>query len=98
MDARLAPALTVHGDVADDQQLVLKFRQATVGIQGAHNDNIIMKHNRGNTRAYAIARLRKDRPDIHARVRAGEGQQRHAGRQGQRKWSSFEWDKNNPLE
>lgn len=36
------------------------------------NDNVMLESDQGNARSYALRRLRKDRPDLHAQVLAGE--------------------------
>ena len=47
--------------------------RATVGPQGAHRYIVtVSEPTRGHARQYALRRLRKDRPDLHARVLAGE--------------------------
>src|SRR5262245_6274034 len=40
--------------------------------KGDNTQNDVTLSERGNSPSYALARLRKDRPDIHARVLAGE--------------------------
>src|SRR5262245_50647693 len=55
----------------DDKQALDAIDEETTGVQGAHNDNV-MKSEQGNSEQYALRRLRKNRPDLHAEVIAGE--------------------------
>jgi hypothetical protein len=40
------------------------WRAAMVGKQGAHNDNIMMKTEQGNSRAYTLDRLKREKSDL----------------------------------
>ncbi len=55
----------------DDTTALDAIDRATVGEQGAHHNNV-MKSEQGNANTYALRKLRKDRPDLHARVLAEE--------------------------
>jgi|SRR5271157_31400 len=47
--------------------------RVTVGKQGAHVDNVNMRGGpNGNARQYALRKLRKDAPELHAKVLVGE--------------------------
>lgn len=58
--------------VRDDPMTLDLLDQATVGKQGAHTDNVSVSDGQGNARQYALRRLRKSAPEIHARVLTGE--------------------------
>ncbi len=40
------------------------------GEQAAHHDIVMMKVSQGNSRAYTLARLKRERPDLFQRVKA----------------------------
>jgi hypothetical protein len=42
------------------------FRKETVGAQGAHHNNVMMKTEQGNSKAYTLERLKDERPDLFA--------------------------------
>ncbi len=69
----------------DDRELLDLLDKATVGEQGAHEGNQYTERNgnpdnvmvstppeQGNAEQYALRRLRKQRPELHQRVLAGE--------------------------
>jgi hypothetical protein len=41
-----------------------RWREAMTGEQGAHHDIVMMKAQQGNSLAYTLARLNRDRPDL----------------------------------
>lgn len=60
-----------------DQEALNLIDQVTGNHQGKRNDlvdnvNEVLERPAGNTKQYAIRKLRKDRPDLHARVMAEE--------------------------
>ncbi len=60
----------------DDPEALDAIDRATAGRQGARTDLVDNVHEAtrpdGNSSTAAIRRLRKDRPDLHARVLTGE--------------------------
>jgi hypothetical protein len=56
----------------DDPEAIDLIDQATQNPSSLHVDNNVNSRPVGNTAQQAIRRLRKDRPDLHARVLAGE--------------------------
>jgi hypothetical protein len=56
----------------DEPETLALFRAATVGRKGAHHDNVMMKAPQGNSRAYTLDRLKRERPDLFAKVTAGK--------------------------
>jgi hypothetical protein len=63
---------TVEKMIADDAEALKEYRDALVGEQGAHNDNIIMKAEQGTSLAYTLDRLNRDHPELFAKVAAKE--------------------------
>lgn len=59
--------------ISDDPKTLAMLRKATTGKPGAHNNNVIRKRTRqGNSRAYTLDRLERERPDLFARVTTRE--------------------------
>jgi hypothetical protein len=59
----------------DDPEAVRLWRKATVGEKHVHHDdnnNVIIKAQQGNSLAYTLDRLQRERPDLFERVKAGE--------------------------
>ena len=57
---------------ADNEALDL-IDQITTNPRGAHHYNIMMKESeQGTSNTYALRKLRKDRPDLHAKVISGD--------------------------
>jgi hypothetical protein len=44
----------------DDVQTLAMWREATVGTQGAHTDNVSMNDGHGNSKGYTVSRLKRD--------------------------------------
>lgn len=64
---------TVWKLVADDPEALAMLREATTGEPGAHHDNVMMREaKQGNTRAYTLDRLKREKSDLFDRVVAGE--------------------------
>jgi hypothetical protein len=60
--------------IAGDQETLVLFRRATVGKKHVHKadaDNVSIKPGHGNSRAYTLDRLERERPDLFAKVKAG---------------------------
>jgi hypothetical protein len=68
---------------ADDKEALRLIRKAVTGKRGGDRKSENIKHDnvmfdephkpqQGNDRAYALTRLRKDRPDLHAKVLAND--------------------------
>lgn len=57
---------------AGDDEVLVMWREHTVGKQGAHSSNRTMKPVRGTTRAYTLDRLKRERPDLFDKVTAKE--------------------------
>jgi hypothetical protein len=51
-----------------DQITLMRWRQAVTAPQGAHHDNVMMKVSQGNSLAYTLDRLSRERPDLLAKV------------------------------
>lgn len=62
----------VEALLKDVPEVLAMWRDATTPKQGAHRDNVTMKREGGNSRAYTLARLKRERPDLFKRVVAGE--------------------------
>ncbi len=80
--------------VGGDQKALDLITKAEQGQQGRRSDLVYnvqeVKAPTGNTPEAALRRLRKDRPDLHARVIAGELSPHAAAiRGGYRKWQAF---------
>jgi hypothetical protein len=61
--------------IRDDPETLTMWRQATTGEKHLHktdHDNVIITSKQGNSRAYTLTRLKRERPDLYARVKAGE--------------------------
>ncbi len=61
--------------VKDDAKTLDMLDRETVGPQGAHRSNVTVSDGepqRGHSQQYALRRLRKSAPELHARVLAGE--------------------------
>lgn len=58
--------------VADDPKLADKLEKAIAIEQGQHRVNDNVRNRQGNAREQALRRLRKSRPDLHAKVLAKE--------------------------
>lgn len=60
----------------DDPETEALWREATTANKGKrpkdNNDNVIIKPAQGNTRAYTLDRLKRERPDLFKRVVAKE--------------------------
>lgn len=75
----------------EDPETLAFFRDAVTAPRGGDrkseaaikDDNVIVDPEQGNSRAYTLARLRRERPDLFDRVKAGEmsanGAAREAG-------------------
>jgi hypothetical protein len=70
--------------IGEDQDTLALFREATVGKQGAHGDNVTMKPERGNS-AYTLDRLKRENRDLFDKVVAGELSAQCGGDQAFRK-------------
>lgn len=66
------PPEKVEALLKDEPEVLALWRKATTGKQGAHTDNVSMKPEHGNSRAYTLARLKRERPDLFDKVCAGE--------------------------
>lgn len=71
--------LARHAKVShDDADTLRMFEEACTGKHGTNqytkvdSDNVTIQPTRGNTRAYTLRRLAKDRPDLYAKVVAKE--------------------------
>lgn len=62
--------------IKDDEEMLVQFRQITTGKKHVHraddNDNIIIKSHQGTSRAYTLDRLKRERPDLFEKVKAGK--------------------------
>lgn len=59
----------------DDMEIRSLIDKAYESIPGAHRPaphNNVMRSEQGNSQSYALRKLRKDRPDLHEKVLAGE--------------------------
>lgn len=65
------PKEKVEALIKDDADTLVRWRRAITGKQGAHSYNVTMS-GRGNSRAYTLSRLKRERPDLFAKVAAGE--------------------------
>jgi hypothetical protein len=59
-------------DKSGDIEAQAMFREAMVGKQGAHHNNVMMKGRQGNSRAYTLVRLKEKKPELYKRVVNGE--------------------------
>lgn len=62
---------TIKRLCGDDMEALDMVDRVTVKPK-VHHDNVSMTAEHGNTKNYALRRLRKDRPDLHAQVLAGD--------------------------
>jgi hypothetical protein len=62
--------------IGNDEETLVLFRQITTGKVGRpskeNNDNIIIKSAQGTSRAYTLDRLKRERPDLFDKVKAGK--------------------------
>jgi hypothetical protein len=65
---------TLENICHDDADALRELRKATVGKAGAHSpaSNRSRKASHGTTKAYALVRLERERPDLHELVLAGK--------------------------
>jgi hypothetical protein len=60
----------------NDVEVLAMWREATTGKPGRpskeNNDNVIIKSKQGNSRAYALDRLKRERPDLFDKVKLGK--------------------------
>ena len=63
------PLEKVEALIKDDAETLRLWRQAISEPQGRHHhDNVMMKATQGNSRAYTLDRLQRERPDLYAEV------------------------------
>lgn len=67
------PPEKVEALLKDDAEALALWRDATTGkrgkrAKGDNNDNVIINAAQGNSRAYTLARLKRERPDLFARI------------------------------
>jgi hypothetical protein len=65
------PPEKVEALLKDEPEVLALWRKATTGKPGAHNNNVI-RNRQGNSRAYALDRLKRERPDLFNKVIAKE--------------------------
>ena len=61
----------IEAVIKDHPEVLALWREAMVGKQGAHADNVSMK-DAGNSRAYTVSRLKRESPGLFQQVVAGE--------------------------
>jgi len=70
------PPEKVEALLKDEPEVLALWRKATTGKRHVHkaddNNNVIIKPRQGNSRAYTLDRLKRERPDLFDRVCAGE--------------------------
>jgi hypothetical protein len=67
------PPEKVEALIKDDPKVLALWREATTAAKHRHDDtdNVRIKPKHGNQRAYTLVRLKRERPDIAARLAAG---------------------------
>jgi hypothetical protein len=67
----------VEALLGNDAEVLTMWREATTGKRGRpakadNSDNVTIKPERGNSRAYTLDRLKRERPDLFDKVKLGK--------------------------